>query len=127
MKALQSNTGHDRLLDLVEDVDEEDSFAILRLLQVRGVHRFGHIIIFVPPFLVHEFADARDEAVASTLAAIQQDPPPPCTSNMRNAKIGVLTPKSAKMRQNAPKSAHNNAKIWFRTYQVRNCTKGVIS
>jgi len=43
---------HDRLLDLVEDVDDEDPFAALRLLQVCGAQRFGHIISYVPPPLV---------------------------------------------------------------------------
>ena len=64
---------HDGLLDLVEDVN---FFAALRLLQVCGVQRFGHIICYVPHPLIHDFAAAMDEAVASTLAAIQQDPVP---------------------------------------------------
>jgi len=38
----------------------------------------------------------------------------PSTSNMRNAKNGVLTPKSDKMRQNAPESAEANAKNMVR-------------
>jgi hypothetical protein len=41
---------HDRPLDLVEDVADEDPLAALRLLiQVCGVQPFGHIINGVPP------------------------------------------------------------------------------
>jgi hypothetical protein len=35
---------HDRLLDLVKEVYEEDPFAVLKLLQVCGVIRFCHIL-----------------------------------------------------------------------------------
>jgi len=67
---------HDRLLDLIEDVATEDPFASLRLLQVCGVNRFGHIISVVPPPLVLHFATTRDEEVSSTFASIQQASPP---------------------------------------------------
>jgi len=40
---------HDRLLDLIEEIATEDPFASLRLLQVCGVNRFGHIINVGPP------------------------------------------------------------------------------
>ncbi len=40
--------GHDILIDLVKSLAGEDSFAALRLLQVSGVQRFGHIISAVP-------------------------------------------------------------------------------
>ncbi len=61
---------HDRLLDLIEEIATEDPFVGLRLLQVCGVNRFGHIISVVPPPLVLQFATSRDEAVASTFASI---------------------------------------------------------
>ena len=67
---------HDRLLALMEEVAIKDPFASLRLLQVCGENRFGHIISAVPPPLVLQFATARDEAVASTFATIQQAKPP---------------------------------------------------
>ncbi len=51
-------------------------FAALRLLHVCGVQRFGHIISSALPPMVLDFATARDEAVASTLAVIQQELPP---------------------------------------------------
>jgi len=66
---------HDRLLDLAESVVDEDPFAALRLLQVCGVQRFGHIISAVPPPLVSDFAHSRDDALTATLAAIQHKPP----------------------------------------------------
>jgi hypothetical protein len=69
---------HDRILDLVEDIPDEDPLATLqRLLQVCGVNRFGNLISVVPPPLIHDFAAARDDVVTSTFAAIQQEPPPP--------------------------------------------------
>jgi len=61
---------HDRLLDLVEDIVDEDPFVALRLLQVCGVNRFGHLTSAVPPPLIQDFAAARDDAVNSTFAAI---------------------------------------------------------
>jgi hypothetical protein len=66
---------HDRLLDLIEEVADVDPFAALRLLQVCNVNRFSHTISSVPPPLVHDFAIARDEAVAATVAAIKQETP----------------------------------------------------
>ncbi len=69
--SLQSlDVRNDRLLDLVESVAHEDPFAALRLLQVCGVQRFGHIINAVPPPLVSEFAHSRDDAITATFAAI---------------------------------------------------------
>ncbi len=44
----RSEVRHDRLLDLVEVVVDEDPFAALRLLQVRGVQRLGYIISAPP-------------------------------------------------------------------------------
>ena len=74
--ALQSmGASHDRLLDLTEEVADEDPFAALRLLQVCGVQRFGHVLSAVPPPLAQAFARDRDEAVQATFATIQQGPP----------------------------------------------------
>ena len=69
-------TAASSLVDLFEEISIEDPFASLRLLQVCGVNRFGHIISAVPPPLVDQFATARDEAVASIFAVIQQAHPP---------------------------------------------------
>ena len=44
----------------------------LRLLQVCGVNRFGHVIFVVPLFTIRPFAAARDAAVVTSLEAIQQ-------------------------------------------------------
>jgi hypothetical protein len=40
---------HDNLLDLVASVSEEDPFGALRLLQVCGGNRFGHVMSAFPP------------------------------------------------------------------------------
>jgi len=40
---------HDNLLDLVNKVFDEDPFATLRLLQVCGVNKFGHVLSTDPP------------------------------------------------------------------------------
>jgi hypothetical protein len=66
---------HDRLMDLVESDADEDPFAALRLLQVCGVHRFGHNINAIPPPLVSDFVHSRDDAVTQSFATIKQDPP----------------------------------------------------
>ena len=39
---------HDRLLDHVEEISDEDPFATLKLLQVCGVSRFGHVLSVAP-------------------------------------------------------------------------------
>jgi hypothetical protein len=83
---------YDRLLDLVKDVADEDPFAALRLLQVCGVHRLGHIIIVVPPPLVYDFATARGDAIASlsTFASNQQEPfPPDSTHSLHVGAVGA--------------------------------------
>ena len=67
---------HDRLLDLVEEISDEDPFATLNLRQVCGVSRFGHVICVFPPSCVVDFARGRDEEVAATLVTMQQDAPP---------------------------------------------------
>jgi hypothetical protein len=66
---------HDKLIDLVEEVSDEDLFAALRQLQVCGVSRFGHVLSVVPPACAVDFARSRDVAVAATLATIQQEVP----------------------------------------------------
>ena len=79
---------HDRLLDLIEDIATEDPFAGLRLLQVCGVNRFGHIISVVPPPLVLQFATDRDEAVSTTFSAIQQAHPPESSTHSLHVGAG---------------------------------------
>jgi hypothetical protein len=59
----------------VESVADEEPFAALRLLQVCGVERFGHIISEVPPPLVSDFDFSRDDVVTATFIAIQHEPP----------------------------------------------------
>jgi hypothetical protein len=61
---------HDNLLELVRGVSEEDPFATLRLLQVCGVNRFGHILSAVPPETTSLFAEHRDLLITDTLATI---------------------------------------------------------
>jgi len=63
-------------VDLVVAVADEDPFAALRLLQICGVQRFGHIISAIHPVLVAEIARSRDEDVQATFAAFRQEPPP---------------------------------------------------
>ena len=65
---------HDRLLDLMEEVADEDPFAALRRLQTCGISRFGHVLSAVPSPLAQAFARDRDEAIATTFATIQQSP-----------------------------------------------------
>lgn len=73
--AMQKMGGaHDRLLDLTEEIADEDPFAALRLLQTSGISKFGHVLSAVPPALARDFARNRDEAIAATLATIQQAP-----------------------------------------------------
>jgi len=70
-KALQSLAKrHDSLLDLVADVSKEDPFAALRLLQVCGVNRFGHVLSAVPPDVAAPLCEDRDAAVVVALGAI---------------------------------------------------------
>jgi len=66
---------HDKLLDLVDEISDEDPFATLRVLLVCGVSKFGHVLIAVPPACVLYFARGRDEAVAASLATIQHETP----------------------------------------------------
>jgi hypothetical protein len=80
---------HDSLLDLVEDVVEEDSCATLRLLQVYGVQRFGHMISDVAPYLVLDFATSRDKTATATFASIKQEPPPLDSTHSLPVDYGV--------------------------------------
>ncbi len=61
-------------MDLTEEIEDEDQFAALRLLQTCGISRFGHVLSVVPPSLAQAFAKERDEAIVATLATIQQSP-----------------------------------------------------
>ena len=61
---------HDDLLDLVGAVSDEDPFAALRLLQVCGVNRFGHVLSAIPPENTATFCEERDAAVAATTGVI---------------------------------------------------------
>ncbi len=63
---------HDRLLRLITDIAEDAPLTALRLLQVSGVNRFGHVISTVPPAVIRGFAEARDAAVVRCFEAIQQ-------------------------------------------------------
>ena len=66
---------HDTLLDLVAYVSDEDPFASLRLLQVCGVNRFGHVLNIVPPDIITTaFCEERDAAIATALGAIHGIP-----------------------------------------------------
>ncbi len=62
---------HGALLDLVSDVSEEDPFFALRLLQVCGVTRFGHVLSTVPPDVASAFCGDRDTPIADALGVIQ--------------------------------------------------------
>ena len=67
----KSAARHDRLLDLVREIAEDAPLTALRLLQVCGVNRFGHVSSTVPPLIIRPFAEARDAAVVSCFEAIQ--------------------------------------------------------
>ena len=85
---------HDRLLDLVEDIADEDPIAALRLRQVCGVNRFGHLISAVPPHQIQDFATARDDAITFTFATIQQEPPSPDSTHSLPVGAGGTSLKS---------------------------------
>ena len=61
---------HDRLLYLDRDIAEDDPLTALRLLQVCGVNRFGHVIFAVPPAIIRQFAESCDAAVVRCLEAV---------------------------------------------------------
>ena len=62
---------HDRLLQLVRDIAEDEPLTTLRLLQVCGVNSFGHVIAAVPPTIIRQFTETRDMAVVNCLETIQ--------------------------------------------------------
>ncbi len=59
---------------LLEEIADEDPFAVLRLLQTCGISEFGHVLSAAPPALAQDFARERDEAITSTFSTIQQSP-----------------------------------------------------
>ena len=62
---------HGRLSDpTTEEIADEDPFVALRLLQVCGVSKSGHVLNVIPLSIVIDFSRRRDEAVAATLATI---------------------------------------------------------
>ena len=61
---------HDRLLNMVKDVAEDDPLTTLRLLHVCGVNRFGHVISAVPPTIIRQFAESRDATNVRCMEAI---------------------------------------------------------
>ncbi len=63
---------HDRLLNLVKYIAEDDPLTTLRLLPVCGVNRFGHVISAVPPAIIREFAESRDATMVRCLEAVQE-------------------------------------------------------
>jgi hypothetical protein len=62
---------HNRLLQLVKDIAEEADLTVLRLLQMCGVNRFGHVIYVFPPSIIRPFMVVRDTTVVVCLEAIQ--------------------------------------------------------
>jgi hypothetical protein len=63
---------HDRLLLLAKNIAEEAPLTALRLLQVCGVKRFGHVISAVPPAIIRLFVEERDTTVVRCLEEIKQ-------------------------------------------------------
>ena len=61
---------HDQLLLLAKDIAEVAPLTALRLLQVCGVNRFGHVIVAAPPAIVRHFAEERDTAAVRCLEEI---------------------------------------------------------
>jgi hypothetical protein len=61
---------HDRLLLTAKGIAEEAPLTALRLLQVCGVNRFGHVISAVPPAIIRHFAEESDTAAVRCLEEI---------------------------------------------------------
>ncbi len=61
---------HDRLLLMAKGIAEEAPLTALRLLQVCGVNRFGHVISVVPPAVIRHFAEERNTTVVQCLEEI---------------------------------------------------------
>ncbi len=71
-KAMRKSAArHDRLLLLVRHIAEDAPLKALRLLQVCGVNRFGHVISTVPPAIIRPFAEARNAAVVQCQEAVK--------------------------------------------------------
>ena len=71
---------HDNLLELITHISEEDPLLALRLLQVRGVNKFGHILSIVTPETSADFCAQPDAAIIATFGAIQGILVDPATS-----------------------------------------------
>ena len=67
-------------MDLIADISDETPFVALRLLQVCGANKFGHILSDVPPGSSAYFCAQRDEAIYSAFVAIQGLPVDPVSS-----------------------------------------------
>jgi len=65
-KAMEKHAAkHNRLLQLVRDIAEDEPLTALRLLNVCGVNGYEHGIAAVPPTIIRKFAEARDIAVVN--------------------------------------------------------------
>ena len=53
---------------------EEDPLATLRMLQVIGVHIFGHVLAAIPSYIIAPFVSERDTKVRNCLEKIQGHP-----------------------------------------------------
>ena len=79
---------HDKLLPLVENVAVDDPFEALRLLQVCGVIRFGHIISSVLPDIIRPSSAARDAVVVCCLEAVHGYTVGPLSTHVQAAGAG---------------------------------------
>jgi len=79
---------HDRLLNLSEEISDDTPFATLRLLQVCGITRFGHVLSAVPHAKAREFARDGNEAIATTFATIQMETPAPKPTHTMSVGAG---------------------------------------
>ena len=98
---------HARLMDLVDSVAAEDLFVDLRLLQVCGVQRFGHIISIAPPPLVSDYARSTDDADTTTFAEIQQEPPSQDSMHSLLVGVGGTYANRAPCMRRSPTLAHS--------------------
>ena len=62
---------HDSLLEHLANVSDEDPFTTLRLLQVYGINRFGHILSAASPASSTTFCEQRDVTITEALGIIQ--------------------------------------------------------
>ena len=61
---------HDNLIDLGNGVSDEDPYAAMRLLQVCGFKKFGHVLFANPPESTISFCERRHAEIADTLGVI---------------------------------------------------------